>query len=87
MSLPNLADIYRHQEPGAGGPVTVHVALRTAHPDEKTLGRLASLGLTMQTVAGNTLTGVIASDRLAELRRDPLVAAVEVATRLRPHKE
>jgi subtilisin family serine protease len=87
MSLPKLADIYRQQGPDTGGSVAVHVSLRTARADEKALAHLAGLGLTVQTVVGNHLTGVIPADRLAELRHDTLVAAVEPTTTLRPHGE
>jgi hypothetical protein len=85
MSLPNLAEIYREQVARTGSSIADHVALRTPAPDEKTLGHLAELGLTGQTVVGNTLVGSIPSSRLADLERDPLVAAVEPAVTLRPH--
>jgi hypothetical protein len=85
MSLPNLAEIYRQQMPGASGSLAVHVALRTAASDPKTLQHLGNLGLTVQTVVGNTVVGVIPTSRLADLQHDPLVTAVEPAVALKPH--
>jgi len=67
-----------------GGTVQVLVDLNVREPDAACLQKLAAYGLEVSEVIGNKLVGTIPGEQIGRLERDPQVAEVEVATRLKP---
>lgn len=51
-------------------------------PDKTTLARLTSLGLEIQSEAGDILTGTIKLEKLQDLANDPLVVFMELSRKL-----
>lgn len=70
----------------SGERLSVLVALRAGDLDEESRARLESLGLSIEREIQNKVIGSIPAARLTDLRRDPLVAQVDVSARLRPHE-
>ena len=65
------------------GNVKVLVALKSA-PDDACLASLKSVGLSVETVAANKVTGEIDTQSLAELEHHEAVVDVERSVKLKP---
>jgi hypothetical protein len=61
----------------------VLVSLKAA-PDDSCLAGLQEIGLTVKSVAGNKLTGEIASEQLSKLEEHTSVKEVERSVQLKP---
>jgi hypothetical protein len=70
---------------GTQGRVRVLVALHES--DDSALRRLTELGLVIDRVVGNTVLGSIEPSRVAALRQDPAVAAVDLSAPLTPKRD
>lgn len=67
------------------GPLQVIVDLHTREAGDGCLQQLESLGLRVNSVAGNKVIGSVDAAELPALRAHAEVREVEVSTRLHPH--
>ena len=68
---------------GKPDSIRVLVSLKSV-PDDSCLGSLQRIGLTVEAVNGNKLTGEISSEFLAELEQHDTVLEVERSVTLKP---
>lgn len=65
----------------------VRVLVELLESDDSTLRRLTELGLVIDRLVGETALGSIEPGRMAALRRDHAVAAVDLSTPLTPNRD
>ena len=70
-----------------GAPGRVRVLVELLESDDSTLRRLTELGLVIDRVVGKTVLGSIEPSRVAALRQDHAVAAVDLSAPLTPNRD